>query len=250
MHCPYCASDIAEEASVCAVCRRDLGLVKTLLARIAELETKLTEQAVLAVPAPAGEAVAEPMPDVMAPPPARSWAGIAANWLLPIALLLAAHWLVFFVYDARVIFLRLIALVLPLPFGVLFARSSRMPFGWSLVPAFAMAVVSVFAMSALTGWLDQVPVLPQNMVEVREFLEFAASIGLSFTTGLWVNAWMERRADAARVEAGKRLGVLALANGKKVTESITKLNDFSSAAVALGTTACSVYAGLKGVLGD
>ena len=44
MHCPYCVSDINDEAVVCPVCRRDLYLFKPLLARIEALEKQVAAQ--------------------------------------------------------------------------------------------------------------------------------------------------------------------------------------------------------------
>lgn len=260
MNCPYCISEIPDAALVCAVCRRDLYLAKPLLERIAALEAELAAR-----PAPAPEAAGDCDAAVvavgLASPAAgaggegapRSWGGAAAAWLLPVALLLLAHWLLIFVYDAKVLYLRLLALMVPLPFGFLFARAVRLPFAWNLLPACLMAGGSVFGMSALTGVLDQVPVLPRGMVEVREFIEFAASIGFSFVTGLWLADWLRRRAEQTRARqtgSQSRAGGLATVNGKKMTDSLTRLNDLGSAVVGVATTVFSIYTGLKGVLGS
>ena len=37
MNCPYCLSEVAEEASVCKICTRDLYLFKPMMAKVAEL---------------------------------------------------------------------------------------------------------------------------------------------------------------------------------------------------------------------
>lgn len=246
MRCPYCVSEIPDEALVCSVCRRDLYVVKPLLEKIAGLESQLAARM---SPSPV-TAAAEASPVVIAAEPASAAAPFApwramACWLLPIVLLLLGHWLLIFVYDAKVLYLRVLALLLPLPFGFLFARRVGWPFLWNLLPAAVMAVAAVWAMSGLTALIDKVPVLPQSMVEVREFIEFAASISLSFTTGLWLQSWWQRRTEAQRLanQDGAVLG------GRKVTESLTRLNDFGSAIVAVGTTVVSIYTGLKGVLG-
>ena len=43
MNCPYCLSEVAEEAAVCKVCTRDLYLFKPMMAKVAELERRLEE---------------------------------------------------------------------------------------------------------------------------------------------------------------------------------------------------------------
>lgn len=238
--CPYCVSDIAETALVCPVCRHDLQLVKSLLARIAELEA-----APAAVPGSAPEADVPPPVVELQVPPEPAWGKAAGYLLATVLLLLLAHWLVVFLYDARLIWLRLLALALPLPFGFLFARAARSGFAVGLPAAMLMAGGAVLGMSAVTGWIDQTPVLPQNMAELRELIEFAASIALSFTTGLWLCGWLERREEARR----HPVAVLAK-GGQKVVSSLVRLNDVGSAVVAFATTAASIYTGLRSVVGS
>ena len=43
MNCPYCLSEVAEEAVVCKTCTRDLYLFKPMMAKVAELEKQLSE---------------------------------------------------------------------------------------------------------------------------------------------------------------------------------------------------------------
>ncbi len=236
---------------VCAVCRRDLFLVKPLLERIASLEEQLAARPLPPADAPADE-VLQPveMPaGVGEPVVLRSWSLALACVLVPLLLLMLGHWLFVFVYDAKVLYLRVFALLLPLPFGFFFARASRLSLLPGVLTAFVMAGLAVFGMSAVTGWLDGVPVLPQDMVEVREFIEFAASIGFSFMTGFWLQYWAIRRLaqQQAALERMRAAGVGGL--GSKLTDSLTKWNDFGSAAVAFATTVLSIYTGLKDIVG-
>lgn len=252
MPCPYCQSEIDADASVCAVCRRDLGLVKVLLTRIASLESELASRPAVAPAtdeAAALETVEPPLTPPVAVVPERSWSGAIVAWTMPILLLLLAHWLIIFVYDAKVLYLRVIALIIPLPFGVMFARRLHLPFAWSVLPAGLMALAAVLGMSAVTGVLDGVPILPQGAVDIREFVEFAASIGFSFVTGLWLQEWLRRRLALQQARAAEVRRLKGLLGGGKVTDSLSRLNDLGSAVVGVATTAFSIYTGLKGVLG-
>lgn len=253
MYCPYCVSEIPDAATVCSSCQRDLYLVKQLSERVAQLEAELAQRA------PTGEgeivSVSEPVAEVgggLAEVPARAWGAGLAALLLPALILLAAHWLIIFVYDSKVLYLRLLALVVPLPFGFMFARAMQFRFIWSLLPGCLMAAAAVYGMSAVTGYLDGVPVLPQTALEVREFFEFAASISFSFVTGLWICEWLRQR-EARRVadqaELRRRLGPLATVSGLQVADSLSRLNDIGAAVIGVATSAISIYTGLKGVFG-
>ena len=241
--CPYCCAETHADALVCPTCRRELFLVRQLQKRVVELEGEvagLRANGTEAVP------LAEEPAEAIAPPPRETaWKQAIAACLTPLLLLLLVHWLILFVYDAKVLYLRLLAIAIPLPFGLIFGRAAAFSFSRKLLAAFAMALVAVFGMSGVTGWLDQSPILPQNMAETREFIEFAASIGLSFTTGLWLQQWAANRADVAR-----NVAPLLKDKSKALTTSISRVNDLGSALVALGTTAVSIYTGLKSVLGN
>ena len=41
MNCPYCLSEVSEEAYVCKTCSRALYLFKPMMAKVADLEGKL-----------------------------------------------------------------------------------------------------------------------------------------------------------------------------------------------------------------
>ena len=254
MHCPYCVSEIPDEALVCSVCRRDLFVIKPLLEKIAQLEAELATRPPVTPVEQVASPDAEAAPQPVVPEEGGAvvdWRRAVAAWLLPLVGLLLAHWLIVFVYDTKLIFLRVLALLLPLPFGFLFFRQVGARMGWASGGALLMAATAVFGMSAVTGWLDQVPVMPQNMAEVREFVEFAVSIAFSFITGAWAANWLLRRATlrAAR-QAQARSARGATVNGQKVADSLSRLNDVGSAVVGVATTAISIYTGLKDFLGN
>jgi hypothetical protein len=248
MRCPYCVSAIDPKALVCPVCRRDLFLFKPLLERIESLEAEVlaASQGVPDSQLPDGEGAELAASSAAAEP---SWRQALLFFLLPLVVLLAGHLLFNFVYDTRPLYLRLLALIAPLPFGLLFARASRLNFWPGAGLAFLLATSTVLAMSGVTALIDKVPLWPASLLELREFIEFSTSIALSFITGIWIALWQQRRRQLRRPPPVRPLAGLATVGGPQVKESLLRLNDVGSAVVACATTLFSIYTGLKGFIG-
>lgn len=264
MQCPYCVSEVAEQALVCPVCRRDLYLFKSLLERIESLEQRVAAQdALLAERGPQLEEAASGSPSRTAPPPegeeipvlpkTREW---LSRWLLPLVLLLVAHGLITVVYDLNTLYLRIVSLLIPLPFGLLMTAGACRS---SLVQAFAavsLALLAVLGMSGVTAWVDGTPVLPHGGREWREFIEYAASIGLSYTTGMLVgqiSRWRKRAAAFREADMAVALARLVRSGGEHTEQfqaAVQKFNELGGALTAAATTVLSVYTGLKGVIGN
>lgn len=257
MHCPYCISDINDEAVVCPVCRRDFYLFKPLLARIEALEKQVAAQDGVATElrrapdrAGTGEDVSTLEDEPAVFPGIAEW---LSNWLAPLALLLLAHGLIVIVYDLNTIYLRVVSLLIPLPFGMLLASRQRHPRWLLALMTMSLAGLAVLGMSALTSLVDGTPILPSGLREWREFLEYAASIGLSLVTGLIIGRMSRQRAEAQRT-AGLSVALARLvSNGAEKTEQfqavVKRFNDLGGTLTAAGTTLAAVYAGLQGVIG-
>jgi hypothetical protein len=262
MNCPYCFSDIAEEATVCKVCTRDVYLFKPMMARVAELERRLEE-------IPNQDAYEHRIAELklLLDEQAQKQAeprGVTSSLLdivvfigIPLLLLLAAHGLITIVYDTKPLYLRLISIVLPLPFGyILFKGAPRRLFPWFMGVVF-LAISSVIGMSWMTSLVDGSPIWPQNTFEWREVLEYSASIAFSFLTGMLLGgvtyASKQRHVRRALVNPFLKAVVTGLGEGRISPKGLhglmNKLQEYGGTIVALGTTAVSIYTGLKGIVG-
>jgi hypothetical protein len=129
-----------------------------------------------------------------------------------------------------------------------------------LLPWFFMATVlavsSVFGMSYMTHLVDGSSVMPQNAFEWREFLEYGVSIAASFFTGMVLGraAYIKNHPMINTVIGGAYSALIAKAGKDGLDPAgafklMKVLNDHVSTVMALGSTALSVYTGLKGILG-
>ena len=261
MECVYCLSPVDENANVCKVCTRDLYLFRPLLEKVKELEDKLAEyQDPIELKTRVEElegllATERLQAESKSATPLRVLVDIAQFIFIPLALLLLAHALVTVVYDINMLYLRIVSMVLPLPFGIyLFNSRQRSILAWFLGTA-ALAAMSVIGMSAITAWVDQTPVLPQSMVEWREFIEYSASITFSFLTGMLLGGMSYHRKHRVLVKKDAPF-LTALVTGftkgksspKDIHETIKKLEELGGSLVAAGTTAMSIYTGLKALM--
>ena len=260
MKCPYCTSLIEDESLVCKVCHRDIYLFKPLTETIRTLQEKLSSQENLEQLQKRVQELEYLLDAAHQKLHAKTatWSGflfdLAQFVFIPLALLLLGHAFITIVYDLPLIYLRLLSIALPLPFGYwLFKGQSRALLPW-FISASMLAAVSVVGMSSITAWVDKVPVMPQNMLEWREFIEYASSIAFSFLTGMLLGGIAYHRTHRPKNSGNTLLKslVIQFSEGKlspdAIQQIIKKLEAFGSTALALGATATSIYTGLKGML--
>lgn len=234
MLCPYCMSEVSEAAVVCRTCTKDLYLFKPMMEKIAALEaqvqTLLSQQPyeqriedLLEIDEGTLEKVRKRFFNALK--------DIFFFLLIPLALLLSAHAFITVIYDLKIIYLRLMSILLPLPFGFfLFRQGERNLMLWFVGVAF-LAVASVIGMSAITGLVDETPIWPRNAFEWREVIEYSASIAFSFLTGMLLSRIGE--------------GLISHDNLQTLAKNAKA---FGGAMAALLTTCLSIYTGLKDVL--
>lgn len=252
MKCPYCVSELNEQALVCPHCTRDLYLIKPLLEKIEVLEQQVRE---LTESNAAASSFDEPAVATTPPAPYGTRTDWLFLWLAPLLLLLAAHATITVILDLNTLYLRLVSLLIPLPFAILLMRRDR-SFPFWIGAAFTMAVLAVLGMSGVISVVDRVPLLPQDGREWREFAEYAASIGFSYTTGMILGRMLRRRHEAVAPEAAKELTVKVvnlLSTGKKRADqlqaTIKKVQEVRGTVTALTTAGLSAYTGLQGFFG-
>lgn len=263
MNCPYCLSEVSEDAVVCKVCTRDLYLFKPMMAKVADLEKQLSE-------IPNQEAYEKRIAELeimldeheqklSSTKTVSSWIlDIAIYLVVPLLLLLLAHWLIVVVYDTKMVYLRIISMALPLPFGYfLFKGHQHKLLPWFIGVA-SLSITSVIGMSWITSLVDQSPIFPQNLFEWKELIEYSASIAFSFLTGMLLGgvayASKQRYRRKARISPFMKAVASGLGDGRispsNVYTIMKTLQDYGATIIALGTTVLSLYTGLKGIVGS
>ena len=257
MNCPFCLEEVKPEALVCRTCHRDLLVPKPLMEenerlkeRVASLEAELAETR-RALPRE------RPPRPVVAKPPLKPAIAALLFVLLPIAILVACHYLLIMRLDAKLIWLRLASIILPAVFGFWLQKRAEPRFAVFAAVAVGVAIASVLGMSIVVNRIDGDPILPKGLVEWRESLEYIASIALSYMLGALI--W--RAVYPVRVHAATAKGLMqtiavavAKAKGevpgspKTLEQRIERTVKLMNLAISGATAAGAIYTGLKAAL--
>jgi hypothetical protein len=253
MECPFCAEEVKDAALVCRYCGRDLAIPKPLIEENREL-TATIGRLRLEVKTLSAELARHKGPGAF-------WVThLAVYTVPPILLLLAAHILLIVELDLNPLLMRTAAMLIPLPFGFALAWVAHLRWRMALTVGIIIGIVAVGGMTTIIGYVDNVPIMPQNAREWRETIEYAASIALATLTGN-ILATMVRSALPKHVTGSKHPSAMAMRIAmlmdphagshalRRRSEKIQGLMKTAGSAVAAaGSASGAIYTGIRALL--
>jgi hypothetical protein len=255
MNCPFCAEEIRDGAVLCHYCRADLTMARWVTDALRERDEEL---AALKGNLASLQSVIDGLSPASVPQPAAWRWGIshapisiliAIAFLVPLAGLLVAHYIIVMALDWPVIVLRIVSIAVPLLFAMLTPGLTRLGAGGLMALAVCLGVVSVLAMSGVVALHDHVPVLPSYPQEWREDIEYAISIALALLTGALVHhAFVElrhvtREISNAELEPGDLRKRVA-----RVFPQAELISTIFSVALPVITGVAAIYTGIRSLM--
>lgn len=251
MNCPFCDEEIKDRALVCKHCGHDLLILRPVLDRFESLETRLiaVENALHTLSGHVDTVRSkEPSLRRTADDIVAVRKALAQLFSL-IALLLIAHWVIVGVLDLDTWVLRLVSILIPLPFGLAGPKSLRATV-WMAATA---SVAAVWGMLTITGAIDHVPVLPQGSRDWIETLEYVASIGLAYGTGRLVAEWWTSRKSSTKAASSLVYEIATLLARSSAPRNETRVHtkqrveaiaNWLNVLALMVTAACSIATGV------
>ena len=108
---------------------------------------------------------------------------IVTYGLLPILLLLLAHFLIIVLWDRPTVYLRIVSIALPMPFGFALIWREQRKFIWTIIMGAAVSLISIAGMLIVMHINYQDTILPTTARDLIEELQYFTSIALAFITG-------------------------------------------------------------------
>jgi hypothetical protein len=187
MQCPYCIEDVNDAAIVCPHCRHDLAPSKLLIAENenlkVEIETLQAELVVLRAQTARTQADAQASERRKASPAKAILEDLVLYALAPIALLLLAHLLIIVLWDRPTLYLRIVSILLPMPFGFALVWRERKSLIRAIVFGAAVSFLAILGMLTVMHINYNDPVVPATAQDGIEELQYFISIALAYITG-------------------------------------------------------------------
>ncbi len=189
--------------------------------------------------------------------PPHSWPRVASASVLTVALLLLAHWLVVFRYDLPTLALRLVSIAIPLPIALWLTLRHRITPWIQITIAVAIGATAVFGMSYVTSIHEKTALLPENLREWRETIEYIASVAFAYLTGVLISSALQVRAGgsnhagAVTLRLAKVLAFVtgkAIAHGPQLKKQVDTIQGLVNNLMPVASAIVAAVAGLKGVL--
>jgi hypothetical protein len=160
-----------------------------------------------------------------------------------------------FVYDVKPLYLRVATILIPVPFGFLLASQFPHDSASPCSPRRRSPSPACFSMLTVTAVIDKVPLLPQDLRDLRETLDVRpqhrARVRHRAAARRIPRTPETRRAEVQPHGAAARARIHPNEEGKLgIEKAVKKLTKLQEAVTPAATGAASIYAGIKAFLGD